>query len=225
VAQVSAVSEAKTWSWGDFARSPWNLIAVPLALTVLVDWTGQRIKWAGFPDFLAEGYAIWTTWAFSWSPIRIPAEWNNYIVLMCVCFGVASVSYRRKTGNSFIADLLVFDLSRHRDDPDKPLYLGKGWQEKLDDLAAVVTSSAMFVVVALVAGCCFLTFMSFFISLHTATIVPYGKWLLTLAVVIGSGPLFAWRWMLSIGSFFVLLVVCNELYTHRLTTELVAFAW
>ena len=83
----------------------------------------------------------------------------------------------------------------------------------------------MFVVVALVAGCCFLTFMSFFISLHTATIVPYGKWLLMLAVVIGSGPLFAWRWMLSIGSFFVLLVVCNELYAHRLATELVAFAW
>ena|ERR1700683_103929 len=225
MAQVLAVSEDKTWSWGDFARSPWNVIAVPLALMALVDLTGQRIEWAALPDWLAEKYATWTSWAFSWSPIHIPGEWHNYIVLVCIFFSVANSSYRRKTDNSFIADLLTFELSRYRSDSHKPIYVGKGWQEKLDDLAAVVTSSAMFVVVVLAAGGCFLMFMSFFISIHTATMVSYGKWPLILAVIIGSGPFFAWRWILSAGLLFVLLAVGDELYLHRSGSELVALVW
>jgi hypothetical protein len=64
VAKALAVSEGKTWSWGDFARSPWNLIAIPLALLALVDLTGRRIDWAAFPDWLADEYATWTTWSF-----------------------------------------------------------------------------------------------------------------------------------------------------------------
>jgi hypothetical protein len=222
VAQVLTVSEDQTWSWGDFARSPRNLIVVPLALVALVDLTGHRIEWAGLPDWLAEEYATWTTWAFSSSPFHIPNEWNDYIVLICVVFSIASASYRRKTDNSFIADLLSFDLSRHRNDPQKPLYLGKSFQEKIDDLAAVITSSAMFVVVVLVAACCFLMFMSFFISINTTTTVSYGKWPLILAVIVGSGPFFAWRWILSIGLLFSLLVLGNGVYLHPSASELIA---
>jgi len=36
MARILIVPDAKAWSWGDFLRSPWNLIAVPFALIVLV---------------------------------------------------------------------------------------------------------------------------------------------------------------------------------------------
>lgn len=224
MAQVLAVSEDKTWSWRDFALGPWNLIGVPLALIDLVDLTGQRIEWTALVDWLAEEYATWTSWALSWSPIQIPDEWNNYIVLLCVVFGVTNASYRRKTGNSFIADVLSFGLSHSLYDGDqqRPKFLDKGWQERLDDLAAIVTTSAVIFVIALLPAYCFLLFMSFFISIQTAAIVAYGKWPLIFAVIVGAGPFFAWRWVLSIGLLFVLLVVGNEVYLHQSASELIA---
>jgi hypothetical protein len=58
--------------------------------------------------------------------------------------------------------------------------------------------------------------MSFFVSLHTATIIAYGKWPLIFALVVGSGFLITWRWLLSIGLLFALLVVANGVYLHWL---------
>ena len=106
----------------------------------------------------------------SWSPIQIPDEWNNYIVLLCVVFGVTNASYRRKTGNSFIADVLSFGLSHslYKGDQQRPTFLDKGWQERLDDLAAIATTSAVIFVIALLPAYCFLLFMSFFISIQIA---------------------------------------------------------
>jgi hypothetical protein len=59
MAQELAVHEAKTWSWGDFLRGPWNLIAVPLALIVLVNLTGRLIEWVPLIDWVSEKYATW----------------------------------------------------------------------------------------------------------------------------------------------------------------------
>jgi hypothetical protein len=219
MAQLLAVHEEKTWSWGDFARGPWNLIAVPLALIIFVDLTTRLIKWAASIQWLAEEYATWTAWAFGRSPIAIPLEWDNYVVLLCVSFSVTSVSYRRRTGRWFIADLLSFGLSRSLSEDDPLHSLNKTWQAHIDDLAAIVTGCATIVVIGLVPAYCFLTFMSFFVSLHTATIVAYGEWSLILAVVIGSGFLISWRWLLSIGLLFALLVLGNAAYLHWLATS------
>ncbi len=216
MAQLLTVHEDKTWSWGDFARGPWNLIAVPLALIIFVDLTTRLIKWAASIQWLAGEYAIWTAWAFARSPIAVPLEWDNYVVLLCVSFTVTSVSYQRRTGRWFITDLLSFGLSRSLYESDPLRSLDKGWQAHIDDVAAVVTGCATIVVIGLLPAYCFLTFMSFFVSLHTATIIAYGKWSLVLAMVIGSGFLISWRWLLSIGLLFALLVVGNVVYLHWL---------
>jgi hypothetical protein len=163
--------------------------------------------------------------ALSFSPITIPLEWNNYVVLLCVFFGVTKASYHRKTGDSFVVDLLSFELSRHlfENNPQRIKFQNKSWQKQLDDVAAVVTSSGMIVLIAFVPAYCFLTFMSFFIKFHTATMVPYGKWLFVFAVILGSGLFMAWRWILTTGLLFVLLVITNEVYIHGLSTpELLA---
>ena len=104
MAQVLAVHEDKTWSWGDFARGPWNLVAVPLALIILADLTTRLIKWATSIQWLVGEYATWTAWAFGRSPIAIPLEWDNYVVLLCLSFSVTNVSYHKKTGRLFISD-------------------------------------------------------------------------------------------------------------------------
>jgi hypothetical protein len=163
--RVLSVPEAKAWSWGDFVRGPWNLIAIPLALIILVDLSARLMEWPASIQSIAEEYSTLRAWAFSWSPISIPLEWDNYIVLLCLFFSVTSVSYRRKTGKSFIADVLSFGLSRpfYDADPQRPKSLNKCWQEKLDDLAAIVTGCAMIVVIGLLPALCFLTFMSVFV--------------------------------------------------------------
>jgi hypothetical protein len=97
--------------------------------------------------------------------------------------------------------------------------LNKGWQEKLDDLAAIVTGCAMIVVIGLIPALCFLTFMSFFVLFHTATIVAYAKWPLIIAAIVGSGLFIAWRWIVGTALLFALLVVDNELYIHWLATS------
>jgi hypothetical protein len=216
MAQVLAVHEDKTWSWGDFARGPWNLIAAPLALIILVDLTMRLIKWAASIQWLAEEYATWTAWAFGWSPIAVPLEWDNYVILLCISFSVTNVSYHRKTGRLFITDLLSFGLSRSLHGDNQFQSLSKDWQTNLDQLAAIVTGCATIVVIGLLPAYCFLSFMSFFVSLHTATIVAYGKWPLIFAMVVGSGFLISWRWLLSIGLLFALLVVGNGVYLHWL---------
>jgi hypothetical protein len=218
MAQLLAVHEEKTWSWGDFARGPWNLIATPLGLIVLADFTTRIIKWAASIQWLVGEYGTWTAWAFGWSPIAIPLQWDNYVVLLCVFFIVTSASYRRRTSRWFITDLLSFGLSRSLYEDDPLRSLNKSWQSHIDDAAAVVTGCAMVVVIGLLPAYCFLTFMSFFVSLHTATIVAYGKWPLILAVVVGSGFLISWRWLVSIGLLFALLVVGNGVYLHWLAT-------
>jgi len=199
--QLSAVPEDKRWLWGDFVRGRWNLIAFPLALIILVDLTARLVEWPALLNWVAEQYAMGTAWILSFSPITIPLEWNNYVVLLCVFFGVTNASYHRKTGDSFVVDLLSFELSRplFENNPQRITFQNKSWGEQLDDFAAVVTSSGMIIVIAFVPTYCFLTFMSFFIKFHTATMVPYGKWLFILAVILGSGLFIAWRWILTTG--------------------------
>jgi hypothetical protein len=219
MAQVLTIQEEKTWSWGDFARGPWNLVAAPLALIILVDLTARLVQWAASIQWLAEEYAAWMTWAFGWLPIAIPLGWDNYVVLLCVLFSVTNVSYHRKTGRWFIADLLSFGLSRPFYEGDRLRSLSKDWQANIDDLAAVVTGSATVVLIGLVPAYCFLSFMSFFVSLQTALIVAYVKWPLIFAGVVGSGFLISWRWLLSIGLLFALLVVGNGVYLHWLAAS------
>jgi hypothetical protein len=216
MAQVLAVSEGKTWSWGDFARGPWNLVAVPLTLIVLVDLTARLINWAASIQWLADEYETWRALAFSRSPIAIPFEWDDYVVLLCVFFSVTNVSYRRRTGRSFITDLLSFGVSRSLYEVALPRSLSKGWQTRIDDLAALVTGCAAVALIALLPAYCFLSFMSFFVSFHISTIVAYGKWPLVLTLIVGSGFLIAWRWLLTIGLLFALLMVGNGVYLHWL---------
>jgi hypothetical protein len=182
----------------------------------LVDLTARLVKWAASIQWLVQEYATWTAWAFGWSPIAIPLEWDNYVALLCVSFTVTNVSYHRKTGRWFITDLLSFGLPRSPYEDDRLQSLSRDWQANVDNLAAVVTGCATIVVIGLLPAYCFLAFMSFFVSLHTATIVAYGKWPLIFAVVVGSGFLISWRWLLSIGLLFALLVVGNGVYLHWL---------
>ncbi|MGA8612692.1 MAG: hypothetical protein WB760_13550 [Xanthobacteraceae bacterium] len=216
MAQVLAVHEDKTWSWGDFTRGPWNLIAVPLALIVLVNLTGRFIEWVPLIDLVSEKYATWTILVFSRSPIHIRSEWYDYIVLLCVVFIITNVGYYRRIGKLFITDLLSFGLSRSLDQGDPNLK--KSWQARVDDLGAFLTGCSTVAVISLLPAYGFLTFMSFFISLHTNAIVAYAKWPLVAAVVVGSGCLIAWRWLLTIGLLFALLVVGNGVYLHWLAT-------
>jgi hypothetical protein len=215
MAQELTVHEAKTWSWGDFLRGPWNLIAVPLALIVLVNLTGRFIEWVPLIDWVSEKYGTWMILIFSRSPIGIRSEWNDYIVFLCLVFIITNVGYYRRAGKLFITDLLSFGLSRSLD-PGNP-HLGKSWQARVDDLGAFVTGCATAVVIGLLPAYFFWTFMSFFISLNTNTFVSYAAWPVLVAVVVGSGCLISWRWILSIALLFALLMVGDEAYLHWLT--------
>src|ERR1700692_4187940 len=106
MAQALAVHEAKTWSWADFSRGPWNIIAVPLALIVLVNLTGRFIDWVPLIDWISEKYATWMMLVFNGSPIHIRSEWNDYIVFLCVIFIITNAGYYRRTDKLFITDLL-----------------------------------------------------------------------------------------------------------------------
>jgi hypothetical protein len=214
MAQIPAVHESKPWSWGDFSRGRSNLIAIPLALIVLVNLTGRFIEWAPFIDWLTQQYTTWIAWAFSRSPMHIRSWWHDYLVFLCVVFIITNTGYFRRTGKLFLTDLLSFGLSRSLE-PSDP-HLSKSWQAKIDDLGAFVTGCATIVVIGLLPVYCFLKFMSFFILLHTNSIVAYAKWPLVIAVVVGSGIIIAWRWILGIALLFGLLVVSNEAYLHWL---------
>jgi hypothetical protein len=214
MAQELAVHEAKTWSWRDFVRGPWNLIAVPLALIVLVNWTGRFIDWVPLIDWVSEKYATSMMLVFSRLPIRIRSDWNDYIVFLCVVFIITNVGYRRRTGKLFVTDLLSFGLSRSLAQGDSDL--SKSWQARFDDLGAFVTGCATVVVISLLPAYCFWTFMSFFISLNADAFVSYAKWPLVVDVVVGSGCFIAWRWILGLAFLFALLTVGDEAYLHWL---------
>jgi hypothetical protein len=183
MARALTARDAKIWSWNDFVRGPWNLIAAPLALIVLVNLTGRFFERVPLMDWVARQYAIGMTWLFSLSPTHIPSRWNDYIVLWCVVFIITNVSYRRRSGKLFITDLLSFGLSRSIEQGNP--YLGNNWQVKVDGLAAFVTGCSLIIVIALFPAYCFLKFMSFFISLHTDAIVAYARWPLLVAAIIG----------------------------------------
>jgi hypothetical protein len=134
MAQMLTVQESKPWSWGDFLRSPWNFIAVPLALIALVNLTGRFFERVPVMDWVAQEYATWMNWVFSLSPIHIPSRWNNYIVLWCVVFVITNVGYYRRSDKLFITDLLSFRLSRSIEQGDP--HLSKSWQARVDGLAA-----------------------------------------------------------------------------------------
>ena len=121
-------------SWGDFIRGPWNLIAVPLALIVLVNLTGRFIEWVPLIDWVSEKYATWMILVFSRSPIHIRSGWNDYIVLWCAVFIITNVGYYRRTDKLFITDLLSFGLSRSIEQGDP--HLSKSWQVRVDGLAS-----------------------------------------------------------------------------------------
>ncbi|MGA8615747.1 MAG: hypothetical protein WB760_29515 [Xanthobacteraceae bacterium] len=205
---MTPLHEDKTWSWGDFTRGPWNLIAVPLALIVLVNLTGWFIEWVPLIDRASEKYTTWMILVFSRSPVHIRSEWNDYLVLLCVVFIITNVGYYRRVGKLFTTELLSFALSRSLDQRDP--HLSKSWQARVDDLAAFLTGCAMVVVISFLPVYFFLTFMSFFISLDTNAIVAYAKWPLLFAVVVGSGCFIAWRWIFGIALLFALLVAGNE---------------
>jgi hypothetical protein len=101
MARILTVHDAKAWSWGDFLRGSWNLIAVPLALIVLVKLTGRFFERLPLIDGAAQKYESWMTWAFSLSPIHIPSGWNDYIVLWCAVFIITNVGYWRRTDKLF----------------------------------------------------------------------------------------------------------------------------
>jgi hypothetical protein len=184
-----------------------------------VNLTGRFIEWVPLIDWVSEKYSTWMIVFFSRSPIHIRSQWNDYIVLLCVVFVITNAGYYRRTDKLFITDLLSFGLSRSIEQGNP--HLSKSWQARVDDLGAFLTGCAAVVVIGLLPAYCFLTFMSFVISFHTNEIVAYAKWPLIVVVVVGSGFLIAWRWLLSVGLLFALLVVGNEAYLHWLaTTEL-----
>jgi hypothetical protein len=216
------------WSWANFFRGPWQYFATAIALISLVDVSKQLIKWAALIHLVAEKYAEWRTWLFSWSPIHFPPEWHNYIVLGCVVFSVSNVGYYRKTGSIFLVDALTKPAERFRKFSISPS-MG---MDLLDILAYVVTLlctclTALWIVAIFGGGAIRLGYDVFLNNetVSTAFQFTWGRvfaefaslaldWLLIGTLTASSGILIAWRWILFIGFLFSALVGVNEIYIH-----------
>jgi hypothetical protein len=219
--QAAALPASRPWTWGDFFRGPWNLIAIPTALIGLVALTAHLVEWAPLIAWAAEKNTTWMTSVFIRSPIHIPPEWNDYIVLSFVVFVITNAGYYQRIGKLFVADLLSFGLGSSLD-PSDP-HLSKNWQAQVDDLAAFITACAMAVLVGLLPAYCFLTFMWFFLPDLPPRIEVYAQWPFIIAAIVSSGIVVAWRWVMINGLLFASLLIGNELYVHWLgTTELLA---
>lgn len=172
-------------------------------------------------DWAAEMYATWIGRVLSLSPIRIPSELNDYIVLSFVIFVITNAGYHQRLGKLFVADLLSFSLGRSLEQSDP--HLDKSWQAQFDGIAGTITACAMTVLVCLLPGYCFLTFISFFLPDLAPRIEAYAQWPFIIAAIVSSGLLVAWRWVMITGLLFASLVLGNEVYLHWLaTTELLA---
>jgi hypothetical protein len=221
MAQTIAVPTGKRWSFGDFFHGPWSLLAVPISLICLVALTERLVQWAPLIDWVAEKYSAGMAMVLVRSPIHIASEWNDYIILSCVVFVITNVGYHRRTGKLFLRELLSFGLSRSLEQGDA--HLRESWQAEIDELAAFLTGCAMAVVVGVIPTFCFLMFMSFFLPALTPTIETYAQWPFIIAVIVSSGFLVAWRWVMITGLLFASLVIGNEIYVHWLaTTQLLA---
>ncbi len=220
--------QTKLWSWVSL-RNPWQYFLTALALLGLVDVTKQLVEWAALIHWFVEHYATLRTWLFNWSPIHFPPEWHNYIVLGCVMFSITNIGYWRRTGRTYLFDALTFGFMR-RPFPKSVT--------RLDMMALVATVA--FSLIFMVSTCAVLMWFCMKVPAPLFWCRPLSEkcdsWaflgylmeglmslprltqsLLVAAFILGfTGPLIAWRWILSTTLLFVALVSVNEIYVHWL---------
>jgi hypothetical protein len=230
-------------AFGELVRKVWDVLAVALAVIGLVDLTDQVVKWAARIHDLALKYATWRDWAFSFSPIHIPPEWHNYIVLAFIFFSASNVGYYQiKRQFLFIRSLLfaappmVFDLlssgTHHLEmyvplpGPDVPNIMASRAPRRrprfsfatVDRLASRTTKIAFWIFVLLfLAYVCtklYPTIVTSIATLPANTVIQRMENVLFVVGIIASGTLIAWRWIVGTAVVFGVLVGVNDLYVR-----------
>jgi hypothetical protein len=77
-------------------------IGMALAILGLADLFSQQVKWAAAIDWIIADYRIAEAWLFGSLPFHIPAEWQDYISLSGILFGVTAAGNHRETRRLFV---------------------------------------------------------------------------------------------------------------------------
>jgi hypothetical protein len=190
------------------------------------------VEWATFIHEIAEKYAEVRGWCFNRLPFRIPEGWHDYVVLGFIFLSVANIGYYRRTGC-----VLPYRIVKAIWDQESPTVLDElegtnlGIADKLATRISVYLATGA-AVVGLIAymslgiiGCIILIWAiyywiigrsaeflsSVFLSIIVTEVVGG-----ILTVIIGTGVLLSWRWIIGTAVLFGALVGVNEIYVHWL---------
>ena len=210
-------------------RDLWPKLATALAVVGLIDLTHQLIEWAGLIHTIASEYTVVRTWIFSLLPFRIPPEWHDCIVLVCILFSVTNIGFYKKTGKifpfqmlkSFVA--LLDDLSESAIRRDFPRL-----KHQIDGIAVFNRYERILWQVSLVMFIIYWT-LYLIVGLTSVGLLFFGSaseyrlalplpmripFVISSAVVIFFflGGFLAWRWVLKTAALFLVLCVTNYFY-------------
>jgi len=232
---VTDSENPKSKSIRQLAAGVWAYVGTALAIIGLVDLTHQLVKWAAFIHKLAERYASIRQWLFSWLPLHIPEEWHDIIIFSLIFISISNLGYYQKTDRLLLRE---FKKVWDEGDPDSlanvtlreikassSLQFGDKLAIKISEFLlwagtrvfALATVGAF--LISVLAGLYQLTIgfsdeNMVFTLVFTAFGVVTASMIFT--VLIGTGVLLSWRWLIATAVVFVGLVAANEVYVHWL---------
>jgi hypothetical protein len=200
----------------------WPKIANVLAILSLIELTHQLVEWAAFIHEIAVRYAVVRNWMFSILPFTVPPGWHDYIVLCLIYLSVTNIGFYQRTGRMFFSRMLRQAAFEHylRRHASRRLRLGGPLlfadiekRDKSDEIVVLV--SYIVGAIGLLGFFASIIYVNFFAPINER---PFDARVALLwsgvTVLIASGALFAWRWILGTALVFGAIVAINEMYVH-----------
>jgi hypothetical protein len=196
-----------------------------LAIIGLADLFSQQIKWAGAINWIIADYRIAEVWLFGWLPFQLPPQWQDYILLSGILFGVTAVADRRETRRLFVFQVFRVTVGVVA---SLVLILPAMLSERINRLRKRMTPTAEDLVdepywFSLVVGlCCVSALLIALFSVGGFTLIGlFAAWpLLTLLFIVVINlivcALITLPWVFSTAQLFGVLIVFNGIYAGLL---------
>jgi hypothetical protein len=194
-AQASSSHELARQNRSEWPRWAWEKVGMVLAIIGLADLFGQLIKWASAIHWVIDHYRIARIWLFGWLPFHIPPEWHDPIILIFIVFSVVNIGLYRRTGRTYFTYL--------------PLTI---WQYLQEDRGY----RGLYI---LILGFVWALPALYFPDVGLMFLVELAAIIAVTLFVIGailSGAIIAWRWILTTGTIFLVLLAVNAIYVRLL---------